>query len=392
MADQRPEVLFFVATRAQLDDALAVAQHLRLRASVVPVWSESAAAIKLRPPENLRVETLGLAPPLPSRLQKTVGLWRGKLLVSRLTGRERNPVFVFGDDVNTVQAGLIRHILRRNANSLLIQDGLLYEHSVDELVPNPSRISRLGIRVLRHTGLLPPLLRYGMGECRHLAVYSQSTADILERLGVARERLHITGAPRFDNLFRLAAKPQNNVRPQVLYLGLMLHPIGCGTPEMDQHWLSTVPQLAAANPDWDVVLRPHPSEPLEIYKSGLGQYAMPNFRIDREAPIVPAIEASNIVVMHFPSTVLFEAVVLDRPVVFFDLNVSFKRADFLNEEAVLHASEPQKLVSLLQTVMTDSRQRARLKELRKAFILRHLGFDDGLSARRVAGLIQVIYA
>lgn len=80
--------------------------------------------------------------------------------------------------------------------------------------------------------------------------------------------------------------------------------------EIFEYWKKTVPLIAESFPDCDVVLRPHPSENSEFWRSYLKAYQ--NVRIDSGQPILEELLGANAYI-HFNSTSAITSTVLGIP-------------------------------------------------------------------------------
>lgn len=80
--------------------------------------------------------------------------------------------------------------------------------------------------------------------------------------------------------------------------------------EIFEYWKNAVPLIAKNFPDCDVVLRPHPSENAEFWRSYLKIFK--NVRIDSGQPILEELIGANIYI-HFNSTSAIAATILKIP-------------------------------------------------------------------------------
>ncbi len=393
----RPLVVYFVASRAQADDALAIARQLPGTMYLVPIWPEVAryAAKQLPSFNNLKV--------LPFKMNRAVALLQGLRLITRFTRQPPYPVFAFGDDFNSMQIVLIKYVKKRQAKSILVQDGLFDAGDLKRLVQafsvgkkgrrkgGSGLLNRMGLRVLECLGLVPPLQCYGLSEVTQIAAYGAASRDILIHHGVAQEKIRIAGGPRFDKLFEalLSPHPADN-SGNILFVGHLLAPLGLGTQEHDLGFLAAAHNLAAARPDWRVSLRPHPADDLSLYHKFPPSASPGRVVIEREKPLVEALKESDVVVMHFYSTVLYEAMIMGKPVIFLkyeDNNLEFQNPDLNNELLIRHTS-PQGLPSVIQEILAGGGMSREVLETREHFLTRELGYTDGRSAVRVAKFIQ----
>jgi hypothetical protein len=393
MSDGRqPLAVFLCATRAHVEDALSVAAHLPGTCWLVTLRAESAEFIRSAAPagSNLVVREGGQS---KTRLGKLGTLLRSAAIAWRAVRSGSRPVFVFGDDVNAVEAAMVRIVRLCGASSVLVQDGFLYEYDLAEVLRAQPRLTQLSIALLRLVGLMPRhLTMYGTGGCNVLALYSEHTRALLERRHVERRSMRVVGAPRFDGLIALrdSSVRESGPRPRrrVLYLGVMVEAWGGGNWDLDQRWIDAVCALAADRPEWQIVLRPHPSEDMERYRDHLSRTPVrAAVEIDRQRPLPDLLLESDVVVMHHASTVLFEAVVVGVPVIYLHLGLEARAEVEIPVEVIPRALPGQPLADAIAAMMTEPARAAWLRK-QSEYVENRLGFLDGHSARRVSALIE----
>jgi CDP-glycerol glycerophosphotransferase (TagB/SpsB family) len=177
----------------------------------------------------------------------------------------------------------------------------------------------------------------------------------------------------------------------ILALGVLFSFQKWDTSETDDKWLKALNELSLKKPEWRIVLRPHPTEPLALYEeklAGLGETAIV---LDRTTPIHQALQSSRAMIVSFPSTVVLEASLLQVPVVFLDLELAIQQNDYTSEPGALTSCAAEDLVRVLEAVTNGPEQRNSRCQDREDFLNRFLGFRDGRNAERVAQLIDKLY-
>ncbi len=391
MSPARPRVIFFVETPAQAEDALHVAEQLEEPALWVPLTAAAAERLRNEPlTAGVRVED-HLA--WPGRLGKLARLWRSQQVIASHTRTRPFPLFVFGVDSNTLQRVLIRRTRRCGALSLLVQDGYIDENEATRLVRNPKWTSRIFIGLLERSGLMSGPVRYGTGECTHRAVYSAYTRDLLVGWGVAPDTLTVTGSARMDRLWTPRPAPAGRPpieKPQtILALGVLLQAFLTQPSTVDQVWLRALDELGRALPDYHIILRPHPLEDQRGYARHMTELGLTHFKLDRVTPLAEVLRQCRVLVLQFPSTVLFDAVGQDRPVVYMDLGQPTQRLGRMAEHRqVIRVTQPETLAQAVTEALVPTEDPAVLTRARREFLHYFLGETDGRSAARVAALIR----
>ncbi|AUM13753.1 glycosyltransferase family protein [Ketobacter alkanivorans] len=169
-------------------------------------------------------------------------------------------------------------------------------------------------------------------------VWGEEFAKLLHEVaGVPKNRIYIVGCPKlslidrdklvsrdtpnnkkvlFVSDFLWATMPQNQynwalkkygIRPEDDFQGFY-------KTALDK-FIATAHQFSISNPDIDVVLRPHPGESQEAYRS-LSE--LNNVEIDIGTPFIESAVKADLIV-QFLSTSFFESIYLGKPVICLDL-------------------------------------------------------------------------
>ena len=400
------EVFYFASTIAQATDAVSVLRHVGVRSCLVTLWrepSEKVSSTSLPP----NIEQLDFSSSLPNGLHKLLTIVRCRSLVSRLAHRPAFPLLVFGNDANPIESATIRKARERGLKCLLVQDGFLdsqeelrFKHSFGlpsgKMVASKKLSGKLMLLFLAQTGLVPYFGLYGTGECNFIAVYGESTVSLLQERGVERNNLHITGASRFDLLFETHQSSEKRRKLNVLWLGLFLSKLGFGDQKLDKLWINGLRHAIQRGENLQITLRPHPSERVEWYKSEL----MENIQnkqlvLDQSTGIYDALIENDVVVTHYLSTVVLEALALGKPVYYLELGGNIQNVhDLLNYDVIRFFDRADQLVTCLaQLLSSDSMVGIDITEWdinRRDLLQHYLGYLDGNSSWRVAQLINKI--
>ncbi len=132
--------------------------------------------------------------------------------------------------------------------------------------------------------------------------------------------------------------------------------------EIFEYWKKTVPLIAENFPDCDVVLRPHPSENVELWRSYLK--AFQNVRIDSGQPILEELLGANAYI-HFNSTSAITSTILGIPT-FMPMppleGTLRERVTYVADISIL-AETPNKLIDLIAAQLAGGARINNLKNL-----------------------------
>jgi hypothetical protein len=399
----QPLLVYFLASRTQAADAIAIARHLNECIWLVPLWPDVERLVRDCRLSNCKLYDLSTN--LSKKFNKVQAIFRGRRLVARLTEQPPFPVFAFGDDLNVIESALIKFIRKRSGTSILIQDGLLDKGEAGRLgkiygIGKNARtmracsdkLGRMGLVILEWLGLVPPMRLYGLSGISKIAVYSSSSRDILVDRGVSQENIRITGGPRFDELFAASRLPTRFSNGKtILYIGLLLSQMRLGTVEHDRQWLTLLIELATRIPECRVNLRPHPSDDLSLYNKLMPAGSQAMVTIDKEKPLVEALAESDLVVMHFYSTVLYEAMIMNKSIILLKLkglNWEFQNFDLHNDLLIKHVFSPEELIDSARENLEGSTVSNEAIEARENFLIKEMGYKDGGSSARIAQFIR----
>ena len=385
---ERPEVVFIVNSKSQADDAVAVLRHLERPSLVVALWHDVFQHISRQQLPNNAV-AIDLSTRFKNKLRVLAAIVKGRRLVSALTHRAPFPVFVFGDDVNPSTMAVLARVRRRKTRSVLIVDGILDPRDPQRLMNQPSLtlLGRLGPSVLRRLGTLPAPHPFGAGGCDHVAAHGEFMRRTLIDWGVPVNTIAVTGWPQLDRAFRegiSAHAPKTYKR--ALYLGLLMAEKGWATDQTDSEILRALSDFSIANPDVELVIRPHPSEAAASYLRHFAHLGREPLKLDSAPDVAAAVRESSVVAMHFPSSVLLEAMIAGLPTLFFDLGLECQRNSITNHQAVLVGDGEADFLRLMRSVIDNPNSVPRAAQLE--FIGLHAGNLDGNSGWRVARLID----
>ena len=393
-------VIFLSASAAQTQDAVHVINQLNpgLGISLI-AWQPAASLTRVvdgvETTKRLHTQVADIFTRVPS----SVGLFYQILEVRRkLMGYFRQSgrvVLVLGGDVCPVERSVISFAKRRGIPTVLIQDGLLNDAQswAQRLAARRRRglAIQLARRLLHSWGLLPSLAMYGASECRRVAVWGEGTRDLMVEYGVLPEKIVVTGSPRFDRWFALARdrtsiQHNDKSKRRLLYAAWLLSHWKVGSYAEDCRVIASLEALARHEPDWEIVVRPHPSEKIESYQHIFESLGVKHLKLDQKSSLLSALSDCALI-MTYGSTVAIEGMILGKPVLCLPMD-PVQAPLYVREGAVVAVDSLDDLGDWIKAVLSDSKLQTELTQRRQAFISRHLGYTDGTSSSRVARLIE----
>ncbi len=224
-----------------------------------------------------------------------------------------------------------------------------------------------------------------------IAVWGERWQEVMERKGVERERIKITGAPQFDHLARYSAKDQSQIREQLSVS------IDCGTftvllasQPFDDTIRSNLVQTAIGAvrdlPNVELLLRPHPREDTELHKKAASD--IPNVQVVESDDIHDLLFASD-VVLALRSTVVLEASLLNRPVVILDVSAEKPPIEeFSEQNGFTEVTNRAEARECIEEMKDSPKSVARYTNQQPRFGREYALNEDGGAAGRVARIIQ----
>jgi len=147
-----------------------------------------------------------------------------------------------------------------------------------------------------------------------MAVTNEQVVQGLVRHGVPAERCRVTGQPRYDFLARSCADEQRTARAAlglepatfaVLFAAQWMH---------GPDYVGGVVSALLAVPGIRVMLRPHPSDPRDLWDRLMRRHGSERVTLHRADDILTLVRACNALVTQH-STVVLEAALLGKPVI-----------------------------------------------------------------------------
>lgn len=222
-----------------------------------------------------------------------------------------------------------------------------------------------------------------------------SRANLITR-GTQAEKIVVTGQPRFDFVPGKARRFDREetirgsgfdpAKPLILlatqYVGIFMR------EEDKRRALRAVFTAVGRIPEVQLLVKLHPEDrDGTMERAAAAEAQLARVRFLSAGDIWPLIHASDLVIVFF-STVGYEAIVLDKPVL--QIHLDGPEAEpyrFTDEGAALGVEKLEDMEGAIRAALFDPSARARLQEGRRAYLRAHVHALDGRSAHRVADLI-----
>lgn len=228
----------------------------------------------------------------------------------------------------------------------------------------------------------------------HVAVFDAESAACIARLGVARDRIHITGNPRFDcyrddPVARAAWRARLGVAHGASVVTFMSVPAAAGGVGQLESYLTlaeharllrAVYAIPRADPHWVLVVKPHPEEPLPAHRHMVASQSGAHIRLVPHETAYQVLNAADLVItLH--STTGLEAIYLGKPLVTINLTGRSDNHSYAQRGAALGVTRAEDLIPALRRAMAP--------EVRSQLAAGRVAFDrrPASSARECAACI-----
>lgn len=314
-----------------------------------------------------RHKTVDLAPVAHPFLQSLLRIQLPRVIpivegLQTLIQRERPHIILSVPDRNWRSQAAIELGRRFNIPSLTLQAGVISDHS-----------------------------RYDTIVADREAVMGESSRRLWEAHGIPREKLIVTGAPRFDAQYRLDPNASRRVRA-ALSIPVNKPLITFATqpllPAVIEQNLRCVVQAAHWFPDYHFVCKVHPRETPARYSKLLRRLGDDKITVVQKIDLDALLQTSALVVTAF-STVALEAMLFERPVLIINLTGDPDPVDYVSSGAALGAYTPEEVVQQMRRLLhRDDPVHVTLAQGRRQYLADQLYKIDGQATRRVVELID----
>lgn len=333
--------------------------------------------------------------------------------VKEMLEKERPDVVVVGDD-GSVNATFIKIAKDMGIPSLAIQVGMLsekeFEGSIDilrtknyflwrfiSLISNNTIVRKLTLSI----GWRTRVLDWGLSGTDKIAVFGDFYKKLLISRGVPSDKISVTGYVLLDELFHYVSNHSEQLIKSKIYnkigidkekhlITLITQPLvedEVWTKKQYEIFLNIIRNAIRKNNSLHLVIKPHPREELQKYRSIINNLPFRNRVkiLDKNFDLTELLIASDVVIMS-QSTVAYWALVTRKPMISvrpFFLHYRFTLGDF-----VLTINNCQELSYALQKLIKTKSRYSKRFSGENRLISEHLYKIDGKASERVAKLIK----
>lgn len=228
----------------------------------------------------------------------------------------------------------------------------------------------------------------------YILIYGEFHLNSLHKIGYSKDRLLITGDPKYDYFNKLDKTQARNIlekdfgisqKKQLVVVGMS------SWKDNDEEWISNLIRFCNTN-DLEIVIKVHPryksiskdisEEKIKKIKTNCKNN---KFIITYDMKLEELLPACDLFITEY-STIGFEAILLDKPVVTVNFQkVSFEGQNKYHEDgaAVFVGDDYSKLEETIYAILKKGEYNNKLSEGRKRFIQLHNYYNDGKAAERI---------
>ena len=220
------------------------------------------------------------------------------------------------------------------------------------------------------------------------AIYGNLTKQLCLNHNIDPEKLVITGNPRYDELFkRKIISNEKNILISLsgiastawstfFSISLIL--------KYEKMFREVLKSLAKY--EKNITIKLHPTQDSIINVQEIVNELLPNAQIYKNANTYDLIAKSDVVISP-PSSIITEALILDKPVFLFKFLANDSGIPYEKYNAVLASEDENEIDEKIRQILSDQEVRNNLKEGRKRF-LNHVLEYQGNSSHQIIKLIR----
>lgn len=255
--------------------------------------------------------------------------------------------------------------------------GIILQHG---LIPESIHMQRIAI-------LLPAIPPIGI---KH-ASWGKVIANQLRQLGVKDDDIILAGSTRHDEFFRMKNKCQN--KGNILFACTIFAELSCYGLDTNaflqfENILREVCRISTNIQNKKLIIKLHPSQ-FDLYDvKPIIHDIDPSIPIYKTNNILDLIKDCDVLFSIGPSTVLLEAMILDKPTITFRMGSQWFYEDkIFQSEASLLVKTPEEFENALNNVLFNDAFRNELIQKGKKFVNEYL-VNQGNSSNFLANIIK----
>jgi len=230
-----------------------------------------------------------------------------------------------------------------------------------------------------------------------ICIYGTQGYEILLNFGINKERIEITGNPKYDYIKKIDTEKSKKILAEKNNINSNLSMILIAMSrwhDEDEIWISDFIKFANKN-NFEIIIKIHPR-----YKKQLdeNQYKVDfiknkckdeKFLLTYDVDLNLLISSSDVIISDY-SNVGVEGVLLGKAVI----NVNFTNEDFTNAQnyhklgSVLYTENYDQLKNIVKEIILEKKHVKELQNNQNIMIDRYNHFNDGMASERIFRLIS----
>lgn len=222
-----------------------------------------------------------------------------------------------------------------------------------------------------------------------MAVMGEIPKDYFVNLGESPDKLIVTGSSMFDGLLEKKFDKEKTLRmlnlkddKKIIVFTMQSFP-----REENEILLRSVLKAMKNLSDVQMVIKPHPIEDEEFYKSLVNDIGATDTVVTKNVNLLELLNACD-TLMTVTSTTALEAMILDKPVIIVNLTGRDEAAPYVKNGAALGVYQSREIIPAIEKVLYDKNTREGLENARKKFIRDYAYKIDGKASKRIVELIE----
>jgi len=257
--------------------------------------------------------------------------------------------------------------------------GLILQHGVYPQIQNTER-SRILFNIIPLTGI------------KH-SLWGKETQEYFLQLGVKDDDIVLVGSPRHDEFFRIKTKCKNRGFILLAYGYISETYLGIDTNALKQYenLLREVCKISVNIPNKKLIIKMHPGQSIPYDLNHIIHAVNPSTPIYKTQYILDLMKDCDVLVSLGPSTILLEAMILDKPTITFAIDPQWYYEDkIFKSGATLLVKTPKDFEDALNNVLFNTEFRNELLQKGKKFVNEYL-INHGNSSEFLASFINDHY-
>jgi len=223
------------------------------------------------------------------------------------------------------------------------------------------------------------------------AVYGPWAADVLSKFNYPKERISVTGQPRYDVLKHLCNMYSKKTFCKKFGLEFKKRIILITTQPFSMEkravFLRSILKEVKKTKNVSIVIKPHPVEKEGWHRAIAREEKIDVLVLPSNFNTYEALQACDVMITSSSTTAL-EAMILDKNVIIANLVEDPWARIFAESEATIAVKKAEDLADAVKKVLYNKQIERKLKKGRKEFIYKHAYKQDGKATEKVIKVIK----